>query len=453
MTADEEVSNSSAVGLLHDIITSQHTRTAVQELFGALAADPKTAGQSIVDGLASQEKWIDALAKLEGKDARVAKLALLKLILFLEAARDGDEAEEFFRALLEIGGFGTNESAHALVEALRDETVHSALGRLANSLGAAESDKPIEKEQLAKDFDDVVEALKKQQGIISAAVEVHGAMQPLNSEGSMVSEMLQRVEKHVQESGEDLIGQLTKDPMNFASTMIRAIVWPVLSKRLSRIEVPDVKELKSKDTYVIDNIVVRVVELPERLQLLMQSTMDLVIDEDSLTNGGSQMVITIVARGIGAVTDPIHFVYDKKSFPSFSDAGHLDVTILKPGLDLSVAMRVMQPPGPDSCPIFDAGDFKTHFNTFQVQFHKDVRNERLLNTVSRWFAGMLSAAIASAVSAQLQGILREAFALFTRLLQAQQALAKKVEQLEQAKLRRKMIEVPQENGKAADAAT
>eukprot|EP00124_Ichthyophonus_hoferi_P005255 Ihof_evm2s717 gene=Ihof_evmTU2s717 len=364
--------NLSAVGLLHDIIISQHARNAIQQLFIALSENPspdvkdiREKGIELVEQMTSEKKWIDVLASLEGQDAQTANMALLKLILFLEAAREGEEAIEFFKALMEIGGVGDEASARAIVSALADEQVHESLGRLATTLEATQLDRMLDKEELSENFQAVVDSLKAQKGILTAATQVSGAMLPINSEGSMMSDMLLLVEKHVEESGQDLIGQLTKDPMTFAQTMIKNIVWPVLSQRLARIEVAPIQDTESKDTYAFKDIVVRVVELPERIQLVMNSTMDLVLGDDVLTNGGSDMTITLKANKIGALTDPISFTYNKISFPSFSDGGHLDVKILQPGLNLSVAIKISQPAGINSCPIFSAGDFQTVFNAFQ----------------------------------------------------------------------------------------
>jgi hypothetical protein len=60
-----------------------------------------------------------------------------------------------------------------------------------------------------------------------------------------------------------------RDPINFAQKLIKTVVWPVLSDRLNRIEVPNIREESSKTLYAIEDIVIHVTSFPKvRLKCL-----------------------------------------------------------------------------------------------------------------------------------------------------------------------------------------
>lgn len=54
-----------------------------------------------------------------------------------------------------------------------------------------------------------------------------------------------------------------RDPLNFSQKLIRQVIWPVLSDRLNRIEVPNIREESSKNLYAIEEIVIHVTSFPK----------------------------------------------------------------------------------------------------------------------------------------------------------------------------------------------
>eukprot|EP01134_Creolimax_fragrantissima_P006969 CFRG6969T1 len=429
--------DSGAIDLLHDLMTSESTRLALQNLFSALSGD------SAADK--KREAWIDLLVTMDNGETENAKKALLNVVTFLQCARGTEEAKDFFECVLSIGGLGEVEGAQAIVNALQDEFVHHALEDFANSL-----ENP-QKEKVTFAIDTVVCAFEEHAGSQSAAAKLSTALSPLNEEEGLLSAILNQLEANFEASGEDLINIAIKDPMNFSQKLIKQVLWPVLSERLNRIEVPDVSEKTGKDTYEVSNIVIHVTSMPKVIKIAIESQIELLVDDhNDIQNGGTCMVTTISANNIAARSDVMTFEIEKRSWPTFSSSGDLNVEIKHPGFDMAIGVLVEQPAGgDDQAASFAAGDVQCNLQSFNMNFHKNTKNEWLLNTASRWFNGALRKAISAAVSEQLKGLMTEAFAVFSKLLAAQQALVKKVNerkkelQLEKKLSRTTLAEIPQ----------
>ncbi|KNC78815.1 hypothetical protein SARC_08764 [Sphaeroforma arctica JP610] len=408
--------DNAAVNLLHDLMTSESTRLALQNLFSALGNEE--------GAIEKRDAWIEILVLMDGEETQGARKSLLNVVEFLQCARGTEEAKDFFECILSIGGLGQVEGAQAIVDALQDEMVHHALEGFANSL-----ENP-QKEKVTFAIDTVVCAFEEHRGSQSAAAKLSNVLTPMSEEEGMLSAILNQLEYNFEASGEDLINIAIKDPMNFSQKLIKQVLWPVLSERLNRIEVPDVSEKSGKDLYEVSDIVIHVTSMPKIIKIAIESEIELHVDDNNeIQNGGTYMVTTISANNIAARSDVMAFNIDKKSWPSFNSQGDLDVEIKQPGFDMTIGILVEQPPGDeDQAAQFAAGEVQCNLQSFNMNFHKNAKNEWLLNTASRWFNPALRKAIATAVSGQLKSLMNEAFVTFSKLLTAQQALVKRVKE-------------------------
>lgn len=418
----------SAVELVNDLFTSESTRRAIQNLF--LAASGK--------GKDKREQWVDLLMMMEGEEAAKAKQSLLSLVSFLQCARGTQEAEDFLDCLMSIGGMRQLEGAETIFMAIQDQQVHDAFEEFALALG--QGGNAPDRARLERAIDTIERVFSVYMGSQDAADSIAKQLAPLNQEGSMLADMLHKMEENFDATGEDLIKVATRDPLNFSQKLIRRVIWPVLSERLNRIEVPNLREETSKNLYVIEDIVVHVTSFPKSIKLEMTSVLELQIDGKDIRNGGTEMVCTIACNGIAAKSDVMKFEVEKRSWPSFADKGDFEVHIDEPGFDLAIGIVVVQP-ADDEPSIFDAGDVQCTLRSFRIQFHKNVKNEWLLNTAGRWFNSVLKTAIANAVSNTLKNLMSDGFKTFSKLLAAQQALVKKVQERQEEERARRASSV------------
>ncbi|XP_063900723.1 uncharacterized protein LOC135120349 [Zophobas morio] len=439
----------SALSLLNDILLSETTRIAIFHLFQTIAVKiqqpdskpvqatssetaymrTKESAKKFLDAGRSKEEWLDAICSAsEKEEGRKTRSALFKILNFLKCAQGTEEAEHFIDCVLSISEAGAAEGTKGLherakqlfCEALKDPEVTSSLQNFIKSLEEANKDK------VSAAVDEIVRVFKKHSGCIQAVKDLANQMRTLSDQHSLISKILKKFGDIFKKENKDFLRIAAQDPINFAEQFVRFVLWPVLKEHLTKIEIPNIHEETEKDSYSIQKMTIEVTNFPTSVRLDVRSCIEMLIDGFDMSNGGSEMTAVLSANGIAADCFFTNFSIDKKSFPPFSNSGDLDIKILPPGIDLSFGVIITQVRGKEVPVTFKGGKVICKIHDMHVNFHENVKNDKIFNVLSRWLNPLLRETVSRNISEHLEKLMGDGFALLTRVIRAHQQLAKKV---------------------------
>lgn len=199
---------------------------------------------------------------------------------------------------------------------------------------------------------------------------------------------------------------------------MRSVIIPVLVKVLNRIKMPRIDNSDESYDYTIDNVIFSAEDiLPENIRIEDTSVIELrnVSNEFQGDNPTNRIIIDI--KKINFNVHEADLWFHRKSVPTLTDSGKMDIEVDKAGTDLrivlnaghalaSVAAHLTGKKEAEILPLYSIDEVKCVVHNLHVKF-KDTKHDTLYNLFTRLFPGVLKSRVQSVVENNVTRVLAD----------------------------------------------
>jgi len=216
---------------------------------------------------------------------------------------------------------------------------------------------------------------------------------------------------------------------------MRTVVIPVVVRVLNRIKMPKIDSSDESYDYTIDNVVFSAEDiLPENIRIEDTSVIEIrnVASEFQGDNPINKIVIDI--KKINFMVHEADLWFHRKSVPTLTDSGKMDIEVDKAGTDLhvvlnaghalsSVAAHLAGKKESEILPLYSIDEVKCVIHNLRVKF-KDTKHDTLYNLFTKLFPGVIKSRIQSVVESNIARVLADfRFGIHTALYKVPQIIA------------------------------
>jgi len=199
---------------------------------------------------------------------------------------------------------------------------------------------------------------------------------------------------------------------------LRLVVIPVIIKVLNRIRLPPIVGHDESYDYEINNVVFAAEDvLPENIRIENLSVVELrnVASEIQVENPVNRIKIDI--KRINFMVHEADLKFTRKTIPSVSDSGKLDIEVDKAGTDLNiilnaehvlsrVATRLLGGEETELRPLYNVEDAKCVIHNLNVKF-KETKHDTLYNLFVKLFPGVIKSRVQIAIEENIRNVLED----------------------------------------------
>jgi len=199
---------------------------------------------------------------------------------------------------------------------------------------------------------------------------------------------------------------------------MRTVVIPVLVKVLNRIKIPRIDSSDETYDYTIDNVVFSAEDvLPENIRVEDTSVMELHNVANEFQGDNPINKITIDIKKINFMVHEADLWFHRKSMPTLTDSGKMDIEVDKAGTDLhvvlnaghalsSIAAHLTGKKEAEILPLYYIDDVKCVIHNLRVKF-RDTKHDTLYNLFTRLFPGIIKSRVQSVVESNVGRVLAD----------------------------------------------
>jgi len=199
---------------------------------------------------------------------------------------------------------------------------------------------------------------------------------------------------------------------------LRTVVIPMVIKVLNRIKLPTIIGHDESYDYEIGNVIFAAEDiLPENIRIEDTSVVELknVANEFQGENPVNRIKVDI--KKINFIVREADLKFFRKTIPTGSDSGKLDIEVDKAGTDLHIilnaehvlsrmASRFLGSQETDLRPLYSVEDVKCVINNLNVKF-KETKHDTLYNLFIKLFPGVIKSRVQVAIEENIRNVLED----------------------------------------------